>query len=70
MKHILGLGKRKKDSIKKDATEPPNPQPSPRPEWNENLESPSKVCTIFFPLDTIPQIETEESTFLASRDSN
>jgi len=70
MKHILGLGKRKKGSIKKDATELPNPQPSPRPEWNENLESPSKVCTIFFPLDTMPQIETEESTFLASRDPN
>jgi len=70
MKHILGLGKRKKDNIKKDATELPNPQPSPKPEWNENLGSPSKVYTIFFPLDTMPQSETEEPTFLASRDSN
>jgi len=70
MKHILGLRKRKKDSIRKDATELPNPQPSPKPEWNENLGSPSKVYTLFLCLDTMPQIETEEPIFLASRDSN
>ena len=70
MKHIFGFGKRKKENIKKDATERPNPQPFPKPEWNENLGSPSKVYTTFFPLDTMPQIETEEPTFLASRDPN